>query len=83
MISRDGKVYSLFSHKKQFPGKALRFCGRAALNFSISLLISLTEVMLLYVLRVSTDAALIFIRWPSLVQPASLRLARRLADCIV
>lgn len=43
---------------------------------STTLLISLVEVM--FSLRASADAAVIFIRWPALLQPLSLRLAGRL-----
>ena len=57
-----------------------RSTGHAARTFSTIRLITLAEMMLL---RVSADVAVIFTTWPSLVQLASLRLARTLADCSV
>lgn len=68
------------SHKVQLSANILKDCGRAAQTSTTTLLISVTEVMLLLALRASTDVAVIIIRWPKLVQPASLRLAHRLAD---
>lgn len=65
----------------QLCANILKDCGRAAQTSTTTLLINVTEVMLLLALRASADVAVIIVRWPKLVQPASLRLARRLADC--
>lgn len=81
---RDGKLYSHsslhWSYRVWFSANALRDCGRAAQTSCTTLLIGLIEVILLFCFGASTNVAVTFIRWPSLVHPASQRLGHRLAD---
>lgn len=81
VINNWGKLHSLSSshwwENVRFSANALRDCDRAVTTLSISLV----DVMLALLPKLSIDVVAIFIKCPTLVQPASWKLAHRLENC--